>query len=174
MTVATLEITASTSRGSFSSSNARALGVNRSANAMRRSGHTSNSNSRNGTVTSIGFARRPSVKARTTEMYRHADGRDVYVAYARSVTISSIVLSTSLRSAIHATDSTCSGWMAKSAATSALGQMSRVARSRNQNSRIVLTTCNARFVTWCQPGRRPKSEMSTMCDIQVSGCQFDA
>ena len=35
---------------------------------------------------------------------------------------------TSFRSAIHATDSTCAGWMAKSAATKALGQTAAVIR----------------------------------------------
>ena len=47
-------------------------------------------------------------------------------------------LNTSFRSATHATDSTCSGWIAKSAATTALRQGCRVIRVRTANSRQAL------------------------------------
>ncbi|MBK7047273.1 MAG: hypothetical protein IPH48_12365 [bacterium] len=55
-------------------------------------------------------------------------------------------LSTSLRSATHATDSTCNGWIANSAATSAGRQTAPVNRRRSKYSSSVLATCSAMFV----------------------------
>ena len=55
-------------------------------------------------------------------------------------------LSTSLRSATHATDSTRSGWMANTAATNALRQRAPVVRRKIRNSRMTDAVCNMTLV----------------------------
>ena len=64
-------------------------------------------------------------------------------------------LSMSRRSAIQATDSTCSGWMAKIAATQALGQRHAVMRSKTRNSSTEDAACSRTLVRWCPAGFRP-------------------
>src|SRR5579885_3495599 len=83
-------------------------------------------------------------------------------------------LSTSLRSAIHATDSTCSGCTANKAATNALRQNAPVICRSTRNRRIAATACKSTFVRWCPAGFRPYSRQSSMCEIIVTGCQLRA
>ena len=80
----------------------------------------------------------------------------------------------SFRSATQATDSTCAGWRAKSAATNALRQAAPVIRRSTRNQSAVLARWRARFVVWWSPACIPKSWQSSMWDSQVSGCQFAA
>ena len=56
-------------------------------------------------------------------------------------------LKTSLRSATQATDSTRSGWMAKIAATHALGQSAPVIRRSAKSRRTAAAACNTTLVT---------------------------
>ena len=83
-------------------------------------------------------------------------------------------LSTSLRSATQATDSTCSGCQANRAATRALRQGAPVIWFSARNSRSVVAMCKPRLVRWWAPGFRPKSRQSSMWESQVSGCQLFA
>ena len=55
-------------------------------------------------------------------------------------------LSTSLRSATHATDSTRSGWIANTAATNALRHSAPVIRRNTRNRRITEAVCSRTFV----------------------------
>ena len=74
------------------------------------------------------------------------------------VSIQKSVLRTSLRSAIQATDSTCSGCTAKSAATnqrSARARPSCGAEARRAAARS--PRASTTFVTWCAPASRPNS-----------------
>ena len=64
-------------------------------------------------------------------------------------------LRTSFRSAIHATDSTCSGCSANKAATNALRQRAPVRRFSATNSRLALTLWSKRLVRWCPLGFNP-------------------
>ncbi len=65
---------------------------------------------------------------RTEIAYASRELRRTYCAYAIKHARKRSVLSVSLRSATHATDSTCSGCTAKSAATITLRQNARVVR----------------------------------------------
>jgi hypothetical protein len=67
------------------------------------------------------------------------------------------VLSTSLRSVTHATDSTCIGWRAKAAATNALGQSEPVILFRTAKSSRVFARCTSRFTKCIQPGVGPNN-----------------
>ena len=98
------------------------------------------------------FAARPRVNNPSARPYRPQVGRRTQPRYAAIVSHQNSVLRTSLRSLIHATDSTCSGWMPKRAATQALGHIAPVNRSRTQNSSTVLVRCSATLVTWNPPG----------------------
>jgi hypothetical protein len=71
-------------------------------------------------------------------------------------------LSTSLRSATQATDSTCSGCSAKRNATSALGQRAAVMRRNTANSSKALSACSQTLVRWCHPLSMPKNWESAM------------
>ena len=85
------------------------------------SGHQSSSSSVNGSVTSIGFAIRPEREQQHDGRVPDAPGPPgVAGRTPRWSRNQKSVLRTSLRSAIHATDSTCSGCRANSAATHAL------------------------------------------------------
>ena len=55
-------------------------------------------------------------------------------------------LNTSLRSATQATDSTLRGWIAKTAATQALGQSAPVIRRRARNRTIAAAACKSTLV----------------------------
>ena len=66
-----------------------------------------------------------------------------YRAYAPRHNNPKNVLKTSLRSATHATDSTCSGCKANSAATTAGRHCAPVRRRSSRNSSSVLATCNS-------------------------------
>src|SRR5262249_26368370 len=79
------------------------------------------------------------------------------------------------------TDSTCNGWKAKSAATSALGQSRPVITSSDQKSRMALAACSSVLVKWkpaASPGECscrlaiPQSWASSCSESQVNGCQF--
>ena len=61
-------------------------------------------------------------------------------------------LNTSLRSDTHATDSTCKGWMANSAATKAPGQNVPVSRRNKRNSSTAFAACRITLVR-CGPDR---------------------
>ena len=67
-------------------------------------------------------------------------------AYAIRVSRKKNVLSTSLRSAIHATDSTWSGCTANSAATNALRQIDAVRRRKSRKSNSTLAMWSSKFV----------------------------
>ena len=66
-------------------------------------------------------------------------------------------LSTSLRSATQATDSTCSGCNANKNATNALRQRVPVARSRKMHNKMAASACSRTLCRWCQPLSRPKN-----------------
>ena len=83
-------------------------------------------------------------------------------------------LRTSFRSATQATDSTRNGWMAKMAATKALGQRSPVIRRRTRNSKIAVAACSSTLVAWCPPASSPYSCVVQRWESQVSGCQLAA
>ncbi len=82
------------------------------------------------------------------------------------------MLSTSLRSAIHATDSTWSGWTAKSSATAALRPGAPVRARRTAKSSAAFAAWSAAFTRWGPAGVTPNSSTSSMCESQVSGCQL--
>jgi len=82
------------------------------------------------------------------------------------------VLRTSLRSAIHATDSTCSGWTANRAATNALRPVAPVMRRKRMNTSSVFVTWITRLVTWYAPASVPNNVTSIRCDSHVIGCQY--
>ncbi len=82
---------------------------------------------------------KPNAKNSTTSPYRPHPGRSAYRAYPHNPAIQNKPLNTSLRSAIHATDSTFSGCSAKSDATRKLRQNIPVIRSRMPNRRRVLS-----------------------------------
>ena len=87
---------------------------------VRPSGQRSTRSSTHGTVTSIGLLSSPRVKKATEAMYHAAPPRRAKCVHAASVSRKKKPLRTSFRSATQATDSTCSGWSAKIAATIAL------------------------------------------------------
>ena len=101
-------------------------------------------------------------------------GGTVTVDHAQSVAKKKNPLRTSLRSESQATDSTRSGCQAKSAAKAALVQRAPVRRRIARKARAALSECRSTLVAWCPRGSSPKSVMSSMCDSQVSGCQFVA
>jgi len=69
--------------------------------------------------------------------------RPTQLTYALIASTHQKVLNTSLRSAIHATDSTRSGCSANSAATSALGPIDPVMRTNRRKSSTLVNTCNS-------------------------------
>ncbi|MBK7877016.1 MAG: hypothetical protein IPJ77_14935 [Planctomycetes bacterium] len=79
-----------------------------------------------------------------------------------------------MRSATHATDSTCSGWSANSAATSHATPKRAVQRITSMPSSTDASTCKPSDTKWCAPGASPNSSTSSMCDSHVKGCQFAA
>ena len=48
--------------------------------------------------------------------------------------------------------------------------MRRKARNRTHD----VATCRPRLTRWCATGSTPKSDTSSMCESQVSGCQLCA
>ncbi len=97
-----------------------------------------------------------------------------YRAYAINESSPKNVLKTSLRSAIHATDSTCMGCKANSAATNALRHVARVNRRSSRKSSTVLARWNNRFVKCGPAGPGPNNSRSSIKDNHVSGCQLPA
>src|SRR5438067_7951204 len=81
----------------------------------RFNGQKSRRRSTKGSVTNIGFAMSPRTKKRITRTYRFNRRLGTYETYAPIVSNQKKVLSTSLRSDTHATDSTCKGWSANNA-----------------------------------------------------------
>ena len=148
MTVMTLDSTARPKSGSFSISSRRATvrsvserdGWRSCQSAIRSRGHTSSNSRTKGSVTTIGLARSPSANSSRTAAYRSGSCRRTYATYASSVSSQKNVLSTSFRSDTQATDSTCSGWIANSAATTALRPTVPVMRRSAMNSSSVFAT----------------------------------
>jgi hypothetical protein len=83
-----------------------------------------------GRVTSIGLDISPRMKEKRVRMYNTDFRFTTYSAYRKRVRNQKKALSTSFRSATHATDSTCIGWSANKVATSELCQSEPVKRSR--------------------------------------------
>src|SRR5512140_303940 len=81
------------------------------------------------------------------------------------------VLRTSLRWEIQATDSTCCGCTANSAATKALGPTAPVIRDSAAKSASVEARWNRRLVTCIAPGFTPNNCTSSISESHVSGCQ---
>jgi hypothetical protein len=75
----------------------------------RLKGHQSINRSTNGNVTTIGLHIRSRAKNIATGKYRPKLGPRAYLKYTPIVSIQKRVLKRSLRSAIHTTDSMCSG-----------------------------------------------------------------
>ena len=94
--------------------------------------------------------------------------------YAINASIQKNALNTSLRSAAHATDSTCKGCQANKAATNALRHSAPVSCLNQRNSSNVFATWKSRLVRWWPPGFKPNNWQSNMCEIHVSGCQLAA
>ena len=128
----------------------------------------------NGSVTSIGFDINPMAKSTRTSTYRATVLDANQCSHARRVRSQNRVLSTSFRSAIQATDSTCSGWTADSAATNAGRQTAPVIRTRSRKSSRTFTACSRRLVRWCRPASSPNNRTSSKWDSHVTGCQFAA
>ena len=84
----------------------------------------SSNSRRKGSVTSIGLLASPSKKNSNSKPYQARNLVSTYRTYAHSVSSANKVLRTSLRSATHATDSTCRGCTPKSPATTALFRVS--------------------------------------------------
>ena len=165
MTVATLVASASASSGTFST-DAGAAGLSlphrcrrqpSGRPATRRSGQTSSSSSdeRQRHDHRLRHQRQRDRQRPRSQIARAVRPLDVARRRPTSSASERSVLSTSLRSAIHATDSTCSGCTANIAATNALGPCSRVIRRNIANSSSVFATWITRFVTWCAPGVHP-------------------
>jgi len=85
-----------------------------------------------------------------------------------------IPLRTSLRSATHATDSTRSGCHANSAAAAALVQRAPESARSARKASAAFAAWSRTLVRWCAPGSSPNSDMSSMWETQVRGCQFVA
>src|SRR6266567_874542 len=83
-------------------------------------------------------------------------------------------LSTSLRSATQATDSTRNGCNPKNIATIRLRQVAPVIRFNTTKASIVLAAWSNTLVRWCPQGAKPNSWQSNMCESQVIGCQLAA
>ena len=82
------------------------------------------------------------------------------------------VLKTSLRSAIHATDSMCNGCKANSAATNALRQIVAVNFQNSRKSSAALAAWKSRFVKCGPAALGPDNSASSIRDSHVSGCQL--
>src|SRR6516164_3530827 len=95
----------------------------------------------------IGLEARPSRKNPVTAKYRGMLGLRAYQPYPASPNRKKKVHNRFLRSAIHATDSTFSGWIANSAATRKLRHVAPVKRSNNIHSTTAFATCKSRLVT---------------------------
>ena len=87
------------------------------------------------------------------------------------VSIQKKVLTTFLRSATQATESTFMGCMAKSAATKALLQKAPVIHLKTMKSKRLFAMWNIRPVKWCFPGCNPYNWQSRAWESQVTGCQ---
>src|SRR5882757_9545400 len=83
-------------------------------------------------------------------------------------------LNTSLRSEIHATDSTRNGCSENSAATIALRQNAFVIEFSSSSSKTELAQWNRTFSMCIAPGFKPNNWQSAMCESHVSGCQLQA
>ena len=113
-------------------------------------------------MTTIGLAINPRQKPKATARYRPVPGRSVYRTYSHRVRNQKQALSTSLRSATQATDSTCSGCNANKNAANALRQRVPVARCRKMHNMTAARACSRTLCRWCQPLSRPKNWQSSM------------
>ena len=77
-----------------------------------------------------------------------------------------------MRSAIHATDSTCSGCTANTAAVKADAPVARVIRWSARKSSTAANACWSTFTAWKPAGSKPNSVRSRCSESQVSGIQF--
>src|SRR5579883_255044 len=120
-----------------------------------------------GRVTIIGFDIRP----RRNPAYTRAVLPRTYAQRARN---QKKAQRTSLRSETHATDSTCSGWSAKTNATNVLGQKAAVARNRNRKRKTEAAAWMATLTRWCAPASSSKSSRSSKWERRVTGNQLAA
>ena len=100
-----------------------------------------------GRVTNIGFAMRLAANSPIASARGPARGRSVQRTHARIAPNPSAVDSVSFRSTTQATDSTCSGWMAKSSAANPLRPGRAVTASSHAKSRRVAIAWRTTFVT---------------------------
>src|SRR5262245_24551866 len=119
--------------------------VNNPMDRGRDSGHQSRISSHTGSVTNIGLASRLAQKQANTSAIRVIVGALAYRAYAPIERNAKKALSTSFRSATHATDSTCSGCTAKIAATAAEHHGRAVMRHNTTKRTRVLRRCHTRL-----------------------------
>jgi hypothetical protein len=121
----------------------------------------------NGRVTSMGLLISPARKAAAVARYQRLCCVRAQLTQACRASIQK-----SLRSETHATDSTRKGCTAKSPAARALGTAAPVERSSMANRSTTLNRCSARLARWCALAAPPASWAISMCESQVSGCQF--
>ena len=84
------------------------------------------------------------------------------------------MLKTSFRSLIHATDSTCIGWIANSIAAAADFQTLPVNSRKTKYASTELIRCMSTLTACDAPGFKPKICMSAISDSHINGCQFAA
>jgi hypothetical protein len=154
---------ASARNGTFSTSSRRH--PVRCAGGRRRSGQRSISSSSAGSVIPIALASRLTAYSPTASAY-HArrtlgDPPRTYRTYPHIAPSSGGVLSTSRRSVIQATDSTCIGWTTNTAATVAAQPTAPVASARNRNRITPAAACSATFSTCITPGSSPHHAWSS-------------
>src|SRR6266850_1843029 len=157
MTVKAQTKALSAKKGTFSSSNFPNDFLNESPKCKRRSGQKSKSSKTHGKVTIMGLLMRPKEKKISAQPYQALEARRRSIeagfwvsardssrlgfsakrAYAHSVSNQKKALKTSLRSATQATDSTCKGCHANSAATHALRQSARVIRRKTRKTKTL-------------------------------------
>src|SRR5687768_11373890 len=94
--------------------------------------------------------------------------------YVQTANSQKNALSTSLRSEIHATDSTWIGCTANTAATKKLRPIAPVRLAIRPNSSNVLARCNKTLATCCASGPGPNSSTTNACESIVTGCQLPA
>src|SRR6267154_2404123 len=83
------------------------------------------------------------------------------------------MLRTFFRSAIHATDSTLIGCIAKRAAIPRLRQTKPVALNKMRNKITTLAACRRTLIVCGASGLNPNSSASKVCESHVTGFQSD-
>ena len=99
-----------------------------------------------GSVTTIGLDMSARANSASVTAWRIHPGLEAFHKYASRVSRKKKALNTSLRSAIHATDSTCAGCQPKNAATRALRQTAPVIFCRSRKSSATLALCRRTLV----------------------------